>query len=340
MTSLVDTTPDVDVAEQEYVRLLGYPAGHALDGRARELADWARSWYAVHGRPRMAVRWLNDVAVSDGQVHLEGRTFQCPPVAQTWSAVQANEAVLAAVTAGPEIEAAAAEAWADQRPDEYFFLEAFGSAVVERLVTVAGARICAWADGRKRGVTPHYSPGYPGWDVSQQQRLLEVLSPEVHGLGGLETLESGMLRPKKSLLALFGLTPHQTAAEWRRRSPCTGCSYHPCQFRREPYRGPAVVAAELAAVGAAATSAALSTPLDCGATYSVNNKALNRWARERLTLDRRSSGAVVARFRYDGTTCTNMGRPLAFEYTVELGPASDGYPVLRQSCTPAEGDRG
>ena len=45
-------------------------------------------------------------------------------------------------------------------------------------------------------------------------------------------------------------------------------------------------------------------------------------------------------FRYDGTTCTNMGRPLAFQYNVKLGRAQEGYPIREQQCAPAPGDTG
>ena len=43
---LAGTLPEVNVLPEEYVRLLGYPRGWVLEGRARELADWARDWYA------------------------------------------------------------------------------------------------------------------------------------------------------------------------------------------------------------------------------------------------------------------------------------------------------
>ena len=56
MFELIDLDPAVMVQESEYWRLLGYPAGHAPDGRARELADWARGWYAAHGRPWIYAR--------------------------------------------------------------------------------------------------------------------------------------------------------------------------------------------------------------------------------------------------------------------------------------------
>jgi hypothetical protein len=45
-------------------------------------------------------------------------------------------------------------------------------------------------------------------------------------------------------------------------------------------------------------------------------------------------------FHYEGTTCTNMGRPLQFHYHVTLGSREEGYPILEQSCGPAPDDSG
>jgi hypothetical protein len=86
----------------------------------------------------------------------------------------------------------------------------------------------------------------------------------------------------------------------------------------------------------------VATPgvLDHDAAYSVNRKALQRWSKERLKLDEHSDGSLAATFRYDGTTCTNMGRPLAFRYSVKLGPREEGYPIREQRCVPVEGDAG
>jgi len=80
--------------------------------------------------------------------------------------------------------------------------------------------------------------------------------------------------------------------------------------------------------------------LNQDAEYSVNRRALKRWAEERLSLHVNQDGSVDALFRYDGTTCTNMGRPLTFEYNVKLGPRAEGYPIREQSCAPAPGDEG
>ena len=310
MTELVDVQP------AEYNRLLGYPRDHVSSGRARELADWARGWYAENGRPWVYSRQEDEVAISDGSIHIDGVPFRSGRLQKTLVDAEAHGVILVAVSAGPELEQEAQRLWREEKPDEYFFLETFGSAVVEHLTTATGARLCDWAEARGMAVLPHYSPGYPEWDIMEQPRLLDLIGREALP-GSVEVLESGALRPKKSLLAVFPLTRH--AHRIRRLSelvPCGNCSYAPCRYRRLPYAA------------------------NDRARYAVNTKALKRWAQERLSLERREDGAIDALFRYEGTTCTNMGRPLAFHYHVTLGPREAGYPIREQRCGPAPGDTG
>ena len=303
MMEFVDRHPDVNVAPIEYLRLLGYPRGVELSGRAAELAEWACEWYRSHGRPWLYTREAASLRAPDGAVEIEGVSFSDK------SLRQARGAILVAVGAGAELEQEVERLWESERPDEYFFLDIFGSAVVEHLMARAARQLREWAESRQIAVLPHRSPGYAGWDIGEQARLLELLRP---GLPyPMESLDSGALRPRKSQLAVFGLT----AADSARRLtddgvPCETCSLAGCQFRR-PVRN-----------------------------YNVRLKALERWAAERLTLERRQDGSVLALFRYDGTTCSNMGQPLAFQYRVELGPCESGYVIRSQHCAPAPDDTG
>lgn len=63
----------------------------------------------------------------------------------------------------------------------------------------AGAKICEWADGQGMAVLPHYSPGYQGWDLRDQQAIYQLLLQQngSESLSAqLEILKSGILRPK------------------------------------------------------------------------------------------------------------------------------------------------
>jgi hypothetical protein len=332
-----DTSPPVAVQPAEYIRLLGYPRGWTLEGRALELGEWAREWYAQHGRPWTYARGIDGIRIDDGAVVVDGVRFTSSRLKTTLAEAGADRAFVAAVSAGPELEEEAQVRWRDGKPDEYFFLEVYGSAVVEHLVTMTGARLCAWADGERSAVLPHYSPGYPEWTIEEQARLFDVIRAPRPAAMSLDVLASGMLRPKKSLLAVFGVTRHvDRVRPLTELSPCESCSYVACQYRRAPYRrSRRPAASELPIVADADVN-----PLNGGASYSVSAKALQRWSRERLSIETRDDGSVAALFRYDGTTCTNMGRPLQFHYHVTLGRREDGYLILEQSCGPAPGDDG
>jgi hypothetical protein len=347
MIELVDTLPDVNVQPAEYKRLLGFPKDFVLSGRSRELADWARAWYAKNGKPWVYAREAETVQITNGSIVIDGVAMSSTALQKTLQDAEADGAIVVAVSAGTEVEAEAQRLWLEEKPDEYFFLEIYGSAVVEHLTTMTGARLCSWAEGQQLAVLPHYSPGYPEWDIAQQGRLMELIGrTKQYGLPAtIEVLDSGMLRPKKSLLAVFGLTKHiEKTRKLTDLVPCENCSYGSCQYRRVPYRrAPEFSKKESTAATTEEVveeSAPVVPSLDRDAKYSVNSKALKRWVDERLTLTLNDDGTVDAMFKYEGTTCTNMGRAILFDYQVKLGPRDEGYPIREQRCGPSPDDKG
>ena len=232
-----DTNPDTNVQEREYMRLLGFPANHEPGERSRELMEWARAWYKENGKPWIYARRAAEIALSNGQVRIDNEMFSSKRLHHQLAHAAGEGAILAAVSAGPELEEHTRGLWEEGKPDEYFFLEIFGSALVEQLIAAASFRFCEWADGEGMTVLPHDSPGYPGWEISEQGKLLDILLGTGAIPGKLEALESGMLRPKKSLLGVFGVTRNVDQVQ-RLTSlvPCQSCSFQPCQYRRAPFR--------------------------------------------------------------------------------------------------------
>jgi len=226
-----------EVHDDEYLRLLGYPPGHEPGARARELAAWARQWYGEHGRPWVYLREVS-LELTERGLQLDGRLFVSVKLQRHLQDSGCRRAVLFAASAGRDCEEHARRLWEEAKPDEYFFLEIFGSAVVEQLVASASGRICELAEGDGWRAVPHFSPGFSGWDIREQNALHRlvlrdgtVVLPEP-----LDVLESGMLRPKKSQLAVFGLTTQADAGDSGRWVPCHRCSFSPCRYRRAAYR--------------------------------------------------------------------------------------------------------
>jgi hypothetical protein len=328
--------PDCQVQEAEYRRLLGYPRNHLPGEWAQELSAWARQWYAEHGRPWVYFREA-ELVVTDASLRLDGREFRSEKLHEHLRGSGCRRAMLVAVSAGRACEEHARRLWQDAKPDEYFFLEIFGSAVVEHLVAATNGRLCDLAERDGLIAVPHYSPGYNDWDVAEQNKLFDliVLGAKPPLPEPLEVLPSGMLRPKKSLLCVFGLAPRDGKLlglpQW---TPCRNCSFTPCKYRRVPYRGAP------AHVEGAPPAEAQTSPRPPEVKYSVNPRALQKWTQERVRLHRRGDGTVEAHFRFDGTTCSNLGRPLAFDYRVTLSALEQGCTILQADCRPAPGDEG
>jgi hypothetical protein len=158
----------------EYARLLGYPAGRPLEGDVLARAEGAIEWYRRHGKPNVCTRVVGDE-------------------------------IVAAITAGKEVENEIANLWEADRVDEAYFLDRLAAAVVEHFAASLG-------NGR--------SPGHRGFGIEEQSKLHALLEPE-----GIELLPSGMLRPVHSLLAVYG--PEDSSL-----SPCARCDFR-CSFRRK-----------------------------------------------------------------------------------------------------------
>ena len=242
----------------------------------------------------------------------------------------------------------ARQCWQDGKPDEYFFLEMFGSAVVEHLVTHAAGRICAWAEQSGLAVLPHYSPGYSGWPVSDQPKLWDIIRRN-NGKpfpAELHVMDTGMLRPKKSLLTIFGLTRHPEKVQpGSKLIPCENCSLPNCQYRRVFYRyfmpqSETVNRQPNEVITTSEPQVVTGPVLDKLARYTVNAKALRKWSQERLHLEIGGDGWVTARFRYEGTTCSNLGRSIEYDYHVRLQPRALSYRIAEVECSPVEGDTG
>lgn len=348
MVELIDIDPDCEVLEAEYQRLLGYPADHELAGRTRELVDWVRQWYTENGSPWVYVRQTSEFDTSNGQLKIEGVALAARRLRKQFIEAQAHAAMLVAVSAGGECEAMAHQLWREEKPDEYFFLEVYGSAVVEHLIVTTGAQLCAWAEQRDMAVLPHQSPGYPGWGICDQPHLLKLIrSGKPQAIPGeIQVVETGMLRPKKSQLAIFGITqPADRVRKLTDLIPCNSCSMKSCQYRRAPYERFRIQIENVRQLQSRAQDGAIGqTSVGAGlvpnAKYSISTWALRKWSQEHLWLRYLDDCSIEARFRYEGTTCSNFGHRLEYDYHVKLSPACEGYKIIGMSCSPAPGDTG
>ncbi len=348
MNALIDFAPLIDVQDSEYQRLLGYPPDHEVGGQVRDLIDSTRRWYAENGRPWVYARRAESLELSGKEIRIEGVEFSSPRLQSLLGDARSNEVMLVAASAGKNCEERARQLWSEGKPDEYFFMEVYGSAVVENLITNVGARFCEWADRNRKAILPHYSPGYPGWEISDQHKLLKLIQRNEGAkiTEKIRVLDSGMLKPKKSLLAVFGITPNiERVKRLTSLIPCENCSLQSCQFRRLPYKNSIPQIEDIRKLQSGGENgghrhSGEASPVNPAVKYLINSRALRKWSEERLQLTILEDRSIEARFRYEGTTCSNMGHALEFDYHIKLSPSNENYKIMAVQCVPAPGDVG
>jgi len=187
MTALLwETRKHLLVSDTVYKRFLRLPLRRVLEGPMAEAAADAREWFAREARP-----WGCAIATDPARWTLASAKTR-----------GATALALVAVSTGVEVAEETAARWARDEPDRAFFLDRLAAATVE--VMLAAAK-------RELGSTYHDCPGFWDWPIQENSRLLSALQAECPLPGPLDVLDSGMLRPKTSQLALCTLPARESA---------------------------------------------------------------------------------------------------------------------------------
>ena len=78
----------------------------------------------------------------------------------------------------------------------------------------------------------------------------------------------------------------------------------------------------------------------CDWPYDIAPKPLQKWANQRVSFDHSDDGLLDVTFRFDGSTCTNLGKPLAVDFVVSLRAAEGDWQIRAARCAPAVDDDG
>ncbi len=132
-------------------------------------------------------------------------------------------------TIGPALDRRGQELQGQGRLADTAVLDAMGSGAVEWLADHFQKRVAA--EYRNQGLVagPRFSPGYCDWPLADQQQLFPLLQGERIGI---KLDPAGLMHPRKSISAIFGLFPAADAPADRELIPCRRCAKSDCIARR------------------------------------------------------------------------------------------------------------
>jgi hypothetical protein len=231
MSEILILKPEIKVRQPDYLRLLGYPENHELTGEPYNLAVWAEKWYRENCIPWFYIRRAEYFNTEKNIVNIEGHTFSSAYLRKKLIDNEADEIYLAAVSAGAECDEMIKKLKLEGRDDRLFFLDAYVSAAAEYLLEAAALYIHELAENRK-AVLPHYSPGYSGWKMEEQKILWQLINKNHVLKDKLQLPDSGMLKPLKSMLAVFAVTGCTDKIN-NKLIVCAECFFPGCRYRRK-----------------------------------------------------------------------------------------------------------
>jgi len=131
---------------------------------------------------------------------LNGQSFHLKKM--VYSALKkSSHMVLFAVTAGPEIEKHSHRLMSERHSLEGLVADLVGSEIAESIANYIHQTIIKKMALEGLNTTNRYSPGYCGWNVSDQQQLFMLLGEEN---SGIHLTDSSLMIPIKSVSGIIG----------------------------------------------------------------------------------------------------------------------------------------
>jgi hypothetical protein len=213
----------------EVLRFQGYKRGIDVPGpEVRALLEDALALGCRLMEPRAAVRWSSVREGSHDRLGLaDGPAFTIPGIARSWGDV--TEVAGAVVTIGGALEARVAALWDARELPLAAMLDSVGSGAVESLAEHVNDLLCQQGIARGVRVTNRISPGYGGWDVSEQNLLFGFVDGAPIGV---ELNSACFMMPEKTITLLVGAGPDARVDHYF--TQCARCWMAGCAYRRAP----------------------------------------------------------------------------------------------------------
>jgi len=224
--------PKIKITKDEYIRSLGCPSHYIPDTETEKLMDEAAKWYKENDSPWVFLFSFTEIIIRKNSVSLDGQVFNSDKLANIYTDAGVSSVYAAALSAGSYCEEKLGELKKNGLLQEQYFLDAYTSAVINNLTQAASDKVSE-SVGPGKTVLPHYGPGYTGWSLEQQYLLWELFARFTGFKDKLGITESGMLKPVKSMLVIYGVTDCCELTGEVTVSGCNNCSLPECSYKKE-----------------------------------------------------------------------------------------------------------
>jgi len=234
MFDRLDNLNPVLPSPEEIFRGLGYPDLQRAGYRMRQIAEEMLASAGALIEPWVGLKRIEPARIGPETIDFrEGIRFHSPNLAGLLHGCR--WVILGVLTIGGALEREVGRLQTSDQMVRALVLDAIGSAAVEALARQVDQRLCGRWEPEGLYVTRHNSPGYAGWDLDEQRLFFELLE-RCQVRTPVRLNEHAMMLPRKSLSAIWGLSPEPLGKERSGgQDKCRSCDMAHCPRRLARY---------------------------------------------------------------------------------------------------------
>lgn len=222
-TASIHIQPTVE--NDKLAKLLGGQKRERLPKSILKKVQTAREKLNRLMKPSLHYRIVKPSVMDKAVVQLdESVEFTSAKLAKTLK--NAEKIVCFVGTIGTEVEDEINKLLGKQKLADAYILDAMASVAVENMIDRFQHLMENRYSAEDRTVTLRFSPGYCDWPVTQQKKLFNIFESRQLKV---ELLDSCLMKPRKSISGVFGITSQKSVSY----NPCRGCPTRNCDSRRD-----------------------------------------------------------------------------------------------------------
>jgi hypothetical protein len=191
---------ELDLDQMEIGRLMGYREDDIpsmVEETIKEVISASKRKYAIRG----GFVWYDDVSIQEEGILINEVEFNCKKII-AHALRESSSAAVMVCTAGQEISNWINELFGQDEPVKAYATDIAASIVAELAADIIHGKVKDHAKRSGLRISNRYSPGYCGWDVSDQNKLFSLLPAD---FCGIHVNEASLMVPVKSISAIIGI---------------------------------------------------------------------------------------------------------------------------------------
>lgn len=219
------STDEVIPNSDQVINALGYSIKNAPEPIIDQVPKTIETAYlSIHALGGFVIFDGNKVTVDDSFIKVGDVKFNCgKTIASQFTGSEIMCAVVA--TVGNDITCISNELITSGNMLEGYIVDVIGSLIAENSADYIEQKLSLNVSTDELSITNRLSPGYCGWDVSEQHKLFSMLPED---FCGVSLNESALMVPIKSVSAMVGIGKHIIKGLY----PCSLCTMDKCYMRK------------------------------------------------------------------------------------------------------------